>query len=70
MSPAELKKLDEKLSARYGAKTELACQLGCDSSKITKFFRGMVKSKDFMARLQAHADKILSEPSEKEAIPG
>jgi len=58
MTTEQLKKLKAELPT--GARRDLAIRLGCDPSKITKALDGFVKSSDFMARLQAEANRILS----------
>ena len=57
MSSEDLEKLKDDLPA--GARLDLAKKLNCDPSKITKALHGLVKSKDFMARLQAEAIEIM-----------
>jgi hypothetical protein len=59
MTSKELNKLKESLRVHSGAKYEIAVALGVDPSKITKALDGLVRSKDFMSRLQAKAQEIL-----------
>lgn len=65
MSQNDLKSLEGKIPP--GGKWELAIRLGCDPSKITKAFHGMVKSDEFLARLQAEAEKLIEESASVES---
>lgn len=64
MSSEDLKKLQDDLPT--GARLKLAKKLDCDPAKITKALHGLVKSKDFMARLQAEANEIMN--NERQAV--
>ena len=59
MTQLDLKQFGESLP--LGSKTKLAVKLNCDPAKITKAFNGLVRSRDFMAKLIREANEMIQE---------